>query len=101
MEKVKIVFNDKTEITVGINGNSFIADKKPDFPDDLTNISVTGDQGMHFDNAILVECASVDTKYWFSFAEKSKSDIEREELLSIIGEQNDAIDELTIAILEG
>lgn len=101
MEKAKIIFNDQSELTVEVNGDCYITKKKPSFPDDLTNISIEGEQTVHFDNAVLVECASVDKMYWFTFIEKSKEEIREEELLKIISEQNSAIDELTIAILEG
>ncbi len=90
----KIIFNDLSELNVEANGNCYIVDSKPSFPTDLTNITIKGEQEKHYDNAILVECASVDKRYWFTFIEKSKSEIKSEEL-------DNTINDLIIAILEG
>ena len=70
MEKVKIIFNDGTELMCDRNGDCYIVDEKPAFPRDLTEVSVEGtNDSKHFHYAELVECASVDGKYWFTFVE--------------------------------
>ena len=70
MEKAVIKFNDGTELEVEVNGSSFIVDAKPDFPSDLTNITVTKEDTVDtFTYAELVECFSIDGRYWFSFIE--------------------------------
>ena len=94
MEKAKIIFNDLSELDVEVNGDCYIVDSKPTFPTDLTNITIKMEQEKHYDNAILVECASIDKRYWFTFNEKSQSEIKDEEL-------DNTINDLIIAILEG
>lgn len=70
METVTIIFADGTEISAKKNGDCFIIAKKRAFPEDLSVVTVSGADGdTVYHNAELVECASVDGKYWFSFAE--------------------------------
>lgn len=68
MEEVKITFADGTEITADMNGNSYIVDSQPTFPADLSTVEVKGDDtSITYTNAELIECASTDGRYWFSF----------------------------------
>jgi len=70
MEKVKIVFKNGTEITAEENGTSLISDSRPDFPADLSSVTVIRDgRGHIYRNVEIIECASVDGRYWFSFRE--------------------------------
>lgn len=70
MKKVKIIFKNGMEIDAEENGGSLITDSKPDFPDDLSSVTVTGDFGERiYKNAEVIECASVDGRYWFTFRE--------------------------------
>lgn len=66
-----IKFADGSEIAVEINGNSYITDKMPSFPSDLSNITIASDEGIvrTIAHAELVECASVDGRYWFTLIE--------------------------------
>ncbi len=70
MEKVKITFNDGTKITAEVNGNSYIVNEKPEFPEDLTDVVVEekGEEKAIKDGRV-VECASVDGRYWFAIIE--------------------------------
>ena len=40
MEKAKIIFITGLTITAEVNGGSYITEEKPDFPDDLSEITV-------------------------------------------------------------
>jgi hypothetical protein len=77
MEKVKIIFNDGTELVAEQNGDCFIVDKKPDFPADTSTVQV-GEETL--ENVSVVECASVDGRYWFAFREMSPEEIWRAEI---------------------
>ena len=74
MEIVVVIFKDGSEIEAELNGNSLIMDEKPFIPEDLSVVRIHGDQGtdITFKDAELVECASVDGRYWFTFAEKNE-----------------------------
>lgn len=69
MEEVTIRFADGTELEAEQNGSCFIANEKPVFPADLSEVTVEGDTVSLFSNAQVVECASVDGRYWFTFRE--------------------------------
>ena len=82
MEKAKIIFITGLTITAEVNGGSYITEEKPDFPDDLSEITVEqGEETKEIRDAQIVECASVDGRYWFAFHEmtadeKWRADIE-------------------------
>ena len=70
MEKVKITFNDGTKITAEVNGNSYIVDEKPEFPEDLTDVVIEkNEEEKTIKDARIIECASIDGRYWFAIIE--------------------------------
>lgn len=70
MKTAKITFKNGTEITAEENGSCLITDFKPDFPSDLSVVTVEGTEiNQIYKNAEVIECASVDGRYWFSFRE--------------------------------
>lgn len=70
MEKVKITFINGTVMEAEVNGSSLIMEKKPDFPQGLSLVTVTGRNSERvYKNAETIECASVDGRYWFAFRE--------------------------------
>jgi len=75
--EAKITFKNGTEITAEQNGSCFIVDEKPEFPTDL---SIVEAGEMVFKNAQLIECASVDGRYWFTFRELTPEEIWRAEI---------------------
>ncbi len=77
MEKVKIIFSNGTEILAEQNGDCFITDEKPDFPADMSTVQA-GDKTL--ENVAVVECASVDGRYWFAFREMTPEEIWRAEI---------------------
>ena len=91
----KIIFNDMTEITAEMNGNCLILDKKPEFPSDLSTVTIRSAAGdCVYCNAEIIECASIDGRYWFAFREltpdelyRKQLDDERNVVLDLISEQ--------------
>lgn len=76
MEEVRIIFSDGMEITAERNGSSYITDIRPAFPPDLTTVTVeagSGTETLH--NAEVIECYSIDDRYWFAFREIPESEM--------------------------
>ena len=86
-----IVFRDGTQLTAEQNGTCFILDGKPDFPEDLSVVRIEGEYTSVLHNAVLIECASVDGRYWFSFTEKTAEEIEKELLHESVAALEDAL----------
>ena len=74
MDNVTIIFADGTELTAQQNGDCFIVAQKPNFPADLSMVTV-GEQVL--ENVAVVECASVDGHYWFAFRQLTPEEIWR------------------------
>lgn len=66
METVVIKFSNGAEIEVERNASTYIAKSKPEFPENLTDISIKGE---NFEENVafgrIIECASIDGRYWF------------------------------------
>ena len=78
METVKIILSDGTEIEAEVNGNNYITDSKPDFPEDMTEVTIDGEV---LENVVLQECAPVDSRYWFTFVKVSDFDLLKSQVL--------------------
>jgi hypothetical protein len=77
----KIIFNDGTEITAKKNGSCFIVDEAPEFPEDLTGITIEGENGTtEIENGRIIESASVDGKYWFTIQEIPEDELWKAEV---------------------
>lgn len=75
MEKAKIIFQNGMEMEAEENASSLIMDSRPDFPADLSLVTVIWAEGERiYKNAEILECASVDGRYWFAFREISESE---------------------------
>ena len=72
--EVTITFTDGSTVEAELNGNCYITDQKPEIPDDLSEVTVTGAEEKVYKNARLLESASVDGRYWFSFLEETKEE---------------------------
>ena len=95
--EARIIFKNGTEITAEMNGNCFITQSKPAFPSDLSTVTVESeDGGRVYTNAQLVECASVDGRYWFAFTEESPMEATIRELQ----ENNDMLTECILEMSE-
>jgi len=75
--ETKITFKNGTEIIAEQNGDCFIVDSKPTFPADLSFVEA-GERT--FKNAFIIECASVDGRYWFTFGEMTAEEVWRAEV---------------------
>ena len=85
MEKVTIVFADGTELEVEKNGTCFIVDEEPEFPEDLSEVTITEDgKDTVIENAEIVECAATDDRYWFAIIEIPESVREAKQVRSDI-----------------
>ena len=75
-----IKFKNGTEIEAELNGNNLILDQKQNFPSDLSEVTVTSDEGEWvFRNAHIQETAHLDERYWFIFVEETEQErMERE-----------------------
>ena len=93
MDEVTIVFLDGTSLSADHNGDCFIVDRKPDFPADLSLVRVEGET-THcvYHNAVLIECASTDGRYWFAFTEENEETVrlrKMQENIQVIAEITD------------
>ena len=71
--EVKITFGSGETIVAEKNGESLIAQQKPSFPKELGLVTVEGaDDIRTYSDPQVVECASVDGRYWFTFVEESQ-----------------------------
>ena len=102
--EVKITFGNGEVIAAEKNGESLITQQKPGFPAVLGVVTVeSADGGVRiYNDPQIVECASIDGRYWFCFVEESPQEkrmrqlVEEneilagavEELAAIIGEVN-------------
>ena len=70
MTTATITFQDGTHITADKNGDCYITTIKPDLPATLGAVLIESEEGTkEYKDAQLVECASVDGRYWFAFIE--------------------------------
>jgi hypothetical protein len=74
MEAV-IRFKNGEMIRAEQNGNCFIVPEVPEFPEDLSEVTVLADDKetvMHY--VMIEEAASVDGRFWFCMVEESAED---------------------------
>ena len=92
--EARIIFEDGTELTAEKNGDCFITEQKPEFPEELGHVIAESEENTReWENAKLIECASNDGNYWFSFTEIPEEDMEKAAMRA-------EIDMLTECILE-
>ena len=80
---IRITFANGSGLDAEVNGNCYITDTRPEFPDDLSVVTVAADDpccDRTYRNAHLVECASSDGRYWFTFREPSSEELYRMQL---------------------
>lgn len=69
-QKAKIIFTSGLVIEAMLNASTFIVDEKPDFPTDLTDVTVeTEDETTVYHNVEITEAYSDDDKYRFIISE--------------------------------
>lgn len=87
-----IRFANGQELTVEKNGSSYITAAKPEFPSNLNNITIESDEGSQLiARGEIVECASVDGRYWFSVVEVPASVIKEASIEQRIADIEDVI----------
>lgn len=93
--EARIYFSDGTEITAQKNADCYITNTKPEIPEELGLVIIQWgeDEEKRYEDAVLVECASVDGRYWFAFSEVSEAAKEKAAMQA-------EIDMLTECILE-
>lgn len=85
METAKITFSNGEEIIAEVNGDSFIVNEEPTFPDNLEDITIEKDgQEETIEHGRIIECASVDGRYWFAISEIPEHERIYEEMQSNI-----------------
>ena len=73
--EAKVIFKNGTEITAEKNGDCLIVNTKPEFPNDLSTVVVqSGNETKTYNHAIVLDCASIDNRYWFAFKEISEEE---------------------------
>lgn len=88
-ESAKITFVNGLVLNAMLNATTFIVDEKPDFPDDLSEVTVEMENGTTvYHNAKIMEAYSDDGKYRFGISEMSPLEIQ-------LAEYEDAICELS------
>ena len=95
--EVKITFGSGEIITAEQNGGSFITEQKPSFPTDMGLVTVEGTDGIRtYSDPKIVECASIDGRYWFTFVEESQ----QQKRIRQLEEKNDALLECLLEMSE-
>lgn len=90
--EVKITFGNGEIITAEKNGESLIAQQKLGFPAVLGVVTVESEDGVRtYNEPHIVECASIDGRFWFCFVE----DNPQEKRIRQIEEKNAALMEAT------
>lgn len=90
--EAKITFGSGESLTAEKNGESLITKQKPCFPTKLGLVTVQSEDGARtFDDPRVVECASIDGRFWFCFVEDSP----QEKRIRQIEEKNEALVETT------
>jgi hypothetical protein len=76
MEKAKITFKNGLEIEAEVNGSCYIVDEKPEFPANLSEVTVTASNEEKILHEVEVnEAASVDGRYWFALRELTEQEL--------------------------
>lgn len=93
-----ILFENGSSITAEQNGSCFITDTKPTFPMPLGTVTIEGEEPRIIEHAQLVECASVDGRYWFSFIKTPQDELYRAAIEDALCEIDEANEERIAAI---
>lgn len=95
--EAKIIFKDGTEITAEQNGTCYILNTKPIFPEDMTGMIIEKEnERIEFQYPILIECASIDGRFWFSFMEEP----EDKRIIRELHEENSMLEDAIIELAE-
>ena len=89
----QIIFKNGMTLSVTQNASTYTAPERPDFPEDLTDITIIGDEGRKtIANGMIVDCYAEGEGYHFAIIEKPYQMVLEEKL----SEQDDIICELLL-----
>lgn len=95
--ETKIKFKDGTEIEVMSNGNCFIVEEEPEFPEDLSEVIVDEDgDEKTLVNVTVQECAHIDDNYWFILIEETA----QERIIRELREENAMLEDAILELAE-
>ena len=90
----QIIYGDNSIMEADKNGGCLIVNTKPEGNYDLSIVTVKSEDGVEvYHDAKIMECASVDGRYWFAFYEQTPEEKKQEEYA-------EAIEMLSECILE-
>ena len=96
MNYTTLIFNNGTTLQTERNGDCFIVDNKPIFPDDLSIVIINNDFGQQVRyNVEIIEPPSPDGKYWFAFRELSPEELEQNAMKNAIQMLTDCLLEMS------
>lgn len=93
MEKIR--FKDGSVVEAERNGSCFIVDEKPLFPKNLDDITIDGETSAIISHGKIIECASIDGRYWFTITEVPPEELEKVALLKKLDDAESAVAELS------
>lgn len=95
--EARVYFKDGTEIRAEKNADCLICRDKPEIPEDLSSVIVQWGENeeKRYTDAELVECASIDGRYWFTFSEKPEAAKKEEKMQATIDMLTDCILEMS------
>ena len=98
--QAKIVLSDGTQIQAEKSADCYITPAKPEFPEELGRVVITanGDR-IIFEDALLIECAAIDDRYWFAFMEMPE-DMKLRRRISELESTNGMLEECILEMSE-
>lgn len=95
-----IIFRDGSQISVYKNADCYISASKPEFPNPIGAVSIEAEDGnKEYNDAQLVECASIDGRYWFAFMEMPE-DEKLKKRISDLESVNEMLEECILEMSE-
>lgn len=95
-----ITFESGAQITAEKSGDCYIVPSKPEFPDPLGAVTIESEEGdKEYADAMLIECASIDGQYWFTFIE-TPEDVKLHKKIEELEEMNGMLEECILEMSE-
>ena len=95
-----ITFESGAQIMAEKSGDCYIVPSKPEFPDPLGTVTIESEDGdREYEDAILIECASIDGQYWFAFME-TPEDVKLHKKIEELEEMNGMLEECILEMSE-
>ena len=95
-----ITFGNGTTITAEKNADCYITAAKPEFPEILGTVTIAaGEEEKVIEDAMLIECASIDGRYWFAFME-TPEDVKLRNRITELETMNEMLEECILEMSE-